>query len=137
MHIALWIVQILLALAFGASGLLKLTLGAEELIANGMLWVETTGIVIARLAGAGELLGAVGLILPAALRIQPRLTGYAALGLVAVMIGAVATHVIRGEYAFIVMNVVLGLLAAFVTWGRLFAHPIAPHDEVPDHGNPG
>ena len=126
MNIALWIVQVLLAVMFGIGGLMKLAMPVEDMVANGLVWIETTGVVVARIAGASEFLAAIGLILPSVLRIQPKLTGYAALGLVLVMIAAAVTHAIRAEFAAIAINAVLGGLAAFVAWGRLKAHPIAP-----------
>lgn len=72
-----------------------------------------------------ELLGAFGLILPAATRIKPALTPVAGLGLTIVMALAVVCHISRGELGLVPINLVLGGLAAFVTWGRLTKAPIA------------
>lgn len=124
LHIALWVVQVLLALAFVAAGSMKLTQPAEALIANGLTFVTYTPLAVVRIAGLSEVLGAIGLILPAALRIQPRLTGFAAVGLVVVMVLAAGTHLTHDEAAMVPPNVVLGGLAAFVAWGRLAAAPI-------------
>ena len=65
-----------------------------------------------------ELVGAVGLIIPAATGIMPRLTFFAAIGLIFDMIGAAITHFGRGEYSFILINIILLGLAAFVAFGR-------------------
>lgn len=129
MNKALWAVQILLAAAFAMAGASKLFMPAEALLAQ-MPWVETTGVTLARVAGLAELLGALGLVLPSALRIAPKLTPLAAAGLVAVMGGAMVTHGLRAEWGAIVVNVVLGGLAAFVAWGRAVRAPIAARNEA-------
>ena len=124
LHIALWIVQALLAFAFGAAGLMKATAPVEELAKN-MAWVANSAPALVRFIGVSELLGAVGLILPAALRIKPVLTPVAASGLVVIMVLAAGVHLVNAE-AGVPVNVVLGGLAAFVAWGRLSKAPVAP-----------
>jgi uncharacterized membrane protein YphA (DoxX/SURF4 family) len=124
LHLGLWVVQVLLAVAFGASGLMKLTGPIDEL-AKSLPWV-TELPNLTRFIGLSEFLGAVGLILPAATRIQPKLTGLAAAGLTVVMLLAAGFHVMRGEAAHMAPSVVLGALAAFVAWGRLVKAPITP-----------
>jgi hypothetical protein len=124
MHIALWIVQGLLALAFGMTGFMKLGTPIEEL-ATQMSWVNHLPAFLVRTIGALELAGAVGLILPAATRIKPKLTNLAALGLVATMAGAALTHLLIGEF-MILPNIILGALALFVAWGRKTKAPIVP-----------
>lgn len=119
MNIALWIVQGLLAVAFLMAGGMKLSQPKEKL-APRMAWVEDFSQNTIRVIGLLEVLGAIGLILPLALSIWPRLTGIAAVGLVLTMIGAVITHIRRGEMQMVVPPAVLGLLAAFVAVGRLF-----------------
>jgi uncharacterized membrane protein YphA (DoxX/SURF4 family) len=125
LHIGLWVVQVLLALAFGASGLMKMTTPIADLAKN-MPWVaDMPGLV--RFIGTSEFLGAVGLILPAALRIVPKLTGIAAAALVVVMVLAFGFHIMQhDEFGHMMPSVVLGALAAFVAWGRLVGAPIAP-----------
>jgi hypothetical protein len=66
-----------------------------------------------------EFAGAVGLILPAATTINPGLTALAATGLLAIMVLAVPFHISRGETTLIAAPATLGLLAAFIAWGRL------------------
>ena len=68
--------------------------------------------------------GAIGLILPAATKIKPTLTPLAALGLLTIMILAMAFHLSRGEAQALPINMVLGGLAAFVAWGRTKKAPI-------------
>ena len=117
MNIALWVVQILLAVAFLGSGLMKLTQPKEK-IATSMAWAADFSPTAIKLIGLVEVLGALGLVLPAATGIAPILTPLAAVGLALVMVGAAITHARRGESQMIVVNVVLLLLAAFVAWGR-------------------
>jgi uncharacterized membrane protein YphA (DoxX/SURF4 family) len=125
LHATLWVVQILLAVAFAMSGLMKLTQPMSDL-ATQMGWVASVPAALVRFIGAAELAGALGLVLPALTRIQPRLTVLAALGLVVVMLLASAVHASRGELGMLPVNLVLGALAAFVAWGRSKAAPIAP-----------
>lgn len=124
LHLGLWIVQVLLALAFGAAGVMKTTTPIAEL-GQKLPWVlELPNL--ARFIGVSELAGALGLVLPAATRIQPKLTGIAAAALVLVMVLAAGFHVMKGEFGALPINMVLGALAGFVAWGRLKAAPIAP-----------
>jgi len=71
-----------------------------------------------RFIGVCEVLGAIGLILPGLLRIRPGLTPLAAAGLVIIMIGATVISLIGGEITAALVSVVVGLLAAFVAYGR-------------------
>ena len=125
LHVALWVAQALLAFTFGIAGFIKLTQPLASL-ATQMPWTTAVPGVLVRFIGVSELAGALGLILPAATRILPRLTPAAAGGLVLIMGMAAAFHLSRGELYMLPMNGVLGLLAAFVAWGRLAARPIAP-----------
>ena len=120
MGIALWVVQVLLALAFLGAGATKLSQPKEKLLKN-MAWVEDFSQRTVRLIGTLEVLGAIGVVLPALTGILPWLTPLAALGLVLLMIGAALTHLRRTEYGYIAMNVVLLVLVAFVAYGRFFA----------------
>jgi uncharacterized membrane protein YphA (DoxX/SURF4 family) len=112
-HIALWIVQGLLALVYLAAGVGKLTMSAEEVNADFPMPDE-----FMRFIGVAEVLGAIGLILPGALRIRPALTPVAAAGLVIIMSGATVLTLAEGHVAGALIPFVLGLLAAFVAYGR-------------------
>jgi hypothetical protein len=125
MNVALWIVQALLALAFLMAGGMKLATPIDELLANGMTFVEHVPAALVRFIGASEVAGALGLILPAALRIQPKLTAVAGGALALVMVLGAVTHVMLGEMQAIGAPLVLGLLSAFVAWGRGSKLPIA------------
>ena len=74
MHIVLWLVQILLACAFGMAGFMKSTQPVDVLAQNGIQWATQVPVALVRFIGISELLGAIGLILPAATRIKPVLT---------------------------------------------------------------
>jgi len=124
LNVALWVVQVLLALVFLMSGGMKLTAPVADLIAQGMTWAEGREW-LPRFIGASEVLGALGLIIPAATRIMPKLTGVAAAALTLVMVLAFGTHLAMGDMAHAPPSLVLGSLAAFVAWGRLKAAPIA------------
>ena len=119
MNIALWIVQALLALAFLMSGGMKLMRSKEEL-APMMGWVEDVSPNTIRLIGLLEVLGAIGLILPALTGILPWLTPLAAVGLVLIMVGAIVTHLRRDETIMIMPPVILLVLSAFVAYGQFF-----------------
>jgi uncharacterized membrane protein YphA (DoxX/SURF4 family) len=113
MNVVIWIVQILLALLFAAAGIVKLTQPREKLRAQ-MGWVDDYSDNGVKGVGAVELLGAIGLILPAWTGILPILTPLAAVGFMIVMVLAAATHLRRNEGKSVPVNVVLFLLALFV-----------------------
>ena len=124
MNKILWIVQVLLALAFAMAGAMKLFTPIADLAAQ-MGWPGESPALLVRFIGLAELSGALGLILPSALRIRPSLTPLAAAGLVVVMGLAAGFHLVRGEMAALGAPLVLGALAAFVAWGRSKKAPIA------------
>lgn len=117
MNIALWVVQGLLGIAFLMAGVMKATQPKSKLAEN-MGWVEDFSDSTIKVIGVLEILGALGIILPMLTGILPILTPIAAVGFVLVMVGAAATHIRRGENQMIMINLVLGLLAAFVAYGR-------------------
>lgn len=120
MNIALWTVAGLLAVAYLASGGGKLILPREKIAGFGASarWVEDFSPGSVKAIGALELLGAVGLILPAALDVAPDLVSLAALGLVMIMTGAVITRIRRQEFKFMLADLAYLVLAGFVAWGR-------------------
>ncbi len=124
MNTVLWIVQGLLAAAFLMAGSNKLMRTKEQLKPM-MAWVEDFSPGTLKVIGALEVLGALGLILPAVTGVVPGLTPVAALGLVLTMLGAAATHARRGEYPMIGINTVLMLLAVFIVYGRFILVPLS------------
>jgi uncharacterized membrane protein YphA (DoxX/SURF4 family) len=123
METILWVLQIALALLFGATGMLKLTKSRQEL-APKMSWVAETTDARVKAIGALEVLAAIGLILPAALGIVPQLTALAATGVVLLMLGAIKTHGDRSEWERVPLTVVLALIAVFVAVQRFGPHAL-------------
>ncbi|MFF3085914.1 DoxX family protein [Streptomyces nojiriensis] len=118
MDTTLWVIAGVLALLFLAAGLMKISQPREKLAASGMAWADDFSPRSVKAIGAVELLGALGLILPAALGIAPALAAWAALGLAATMLGAAAVHLRRKEAKALPVALVLLVLTAVVAWGR-------------------
>lgn len=124
-NIGLWAAQALLALFYGFAGFNKLTQSMEGLAAMGMSYAVDFPELLTRFIGTMEVLGAIGIILPALTRIQPRLTPLAALGFSIIQVLAMAVHTTRGEFGVLPMNLVLLALSLFVLWGRSRKAPVA------------
>lgn len=114
METALWIAQVLLAAIFLLTGTTKLTQPRLKMAAGPMRWAADVTDRQFRTIGLLEVLGAIGLILPAALGIAPLLTPLAAIGLVLTMIGAIHVHVRHGETNRLAVPIVVLALALFV-----------------------
>jgi uncharacterized membrane protein YphA (DoxX/SURF4 family) len=123
-NIALWALQVLLALAFLLAGVPKIIQPIPEL-SKRLTWAKDLPMPFVRFIGAAEVLGAVGLILPALTGILPWLTVVAAIGLAIIMVASIAFHVVRGETNRIIANVVLLALLLFVLIGRMVIVPLA------------
>lgn len=111
MNITLWIIAAVLALVFLAAGSMKLTQPKAKLAASGQGWVENVSPGAIKAIGAAEILGAIGLILPAFLNFAPVLVPVAATALFLLLVGAAITHARRNEIPNLVINAVLGVLA--------------------------
>ena len=122
MNIILWVLQIFLGLYFIAIGVMHFSPPAG--LPPQMGWMYELQPWLHWVSGTAEILGGIGLILPSLLRIKPLLTVWAALGLVAVMIGAMVWHLTRGEAQNIFINLVLAALLAFIAYGRYKLQPI-------------
>jgi hypothetical protein len=125
MNLALWIVAGLLAFAYLMSGGSKMLVPREKMAKKmrGAEWVMDFSPGALKAIGAVEVLGAIGLILPALLGIAPILVPLAAIGLVLVMIGAVIVRIRRREFTYALMDLVYLALSAFVAFGRLGPAP--------------
>ena len=123
MNIALWIIQVLLGLLFLFAGSMKFVMSVEQM--NSQSPVTLPGALL-HFIGVCEILGGLGLILPSLLRIKPILTPLAALGLLVIMIGAIAIAFMYGVPANAIVPVVCAILLAFVAYGRLRLAPISP-----------
>jgi uncharacterized membrane protein YphA (DoxX/SURF4 family) len=116
---ALWVMAGLLAAVFLVAGSSKLFIPRERLAkAPGGGWVMDFGARFIKALGAVEILGAVGLIVPALLDIAPTLVPLAASGLATIMVGAAIVTYRRQEFKHVLLNLTYLTLAAFVAWGR-------------------
>lgn len=123
MNILLWIIQIVLALLFLFAGGTKFWFTIEEMRKMGSPnQILLPGLFI-RFIGLCEILGALGLVLPGLLRIKPHLTVLAAIGLTIIMIGAAVVSAMGDGLAAAVPAVIIGLLCAFVAYGRTSLRP--------------
>ena len=116
---ALWIVQGLLAVLFVLNGVMKLSLPAEVLTAQ-----FPFPALFVRFIGVCELLGGLGLILPGLTGIRPGLTPLAAAGLTIIMIGATVSTILVMGFTMALLPLVVGLLTAFVAYGRWQVAPL-------------
>ena len=112
-NVMLWTIQGLLAALFLFAGGMKLVLPLDQMAGP----VALPGLFL-RFLGVAEVLGAIGLILPWALRIRPELTPLAAVGLLIIMCGAVVITLIGGPAAGAIVPFAVGLLLAVVACGR-------------------
>jgi uncharacterized membrane protein len=118
------IVQVVLGLAFMVLGAVHLTQRSQH--RTGMEWLQDVPAPVMATISVLEILGGIGLIVPWVTGILPILAPVAAVALVALMLFAMAFHARRhGEAPNIAFNVVLGLVAAFVAYGRFILEPFA------------
>ena len=125
LNMALWVAQVILAVIFAMSGVMKAFYPIEDLAVS-MAWTNDLPETLVRFIGTMELAGAVGLLVPALLRFMPILTAWAGFGLTTIMVLATGFHLLRGELTMAPIPFVIGILAAFVAWGRFDAEPIEP-----------
>lgn len=121
MNIVLWVLQILLAVAFFAHGWLFLSPPPElvdQMNASLPRWFQL-------FLGVAEVAAAVGLTLPGITRILPWLVTWAAVGIMIVMVAATAWHIVRAEYSSAVITAILLAMATFVAYMRARIRPIA------------
>jgi hypothetical protein len=114
MSLALWIVEVIVALVFAASGLLKSTKSREALVASGQTGVQDLSLPFIRFIAACELLGAVALVAPRAVGVAVWLTPLAATGLAIIMIGAAVIHARLKEPRNVVVNAILFAACGFI-----------------------
>ena len=122
MNILLWVLQVLLALAFVAHGALFLSPPPDiAVMINATLprWFQV-------FLGIAEVLAGIGLILPGVTRVMPSLVAWAAIGIMVVMISATVWHLMRREFSSAFITFVLLAIATFVAYGRRRLVPIGP-----------
>jgi hypothetical protein len=120
MNITLWVLQVLLAAAFLAHGLLMTSPPAEVAAQmNAVLprWFQL-------FVGIAEVVAAAGLTLPGLTRILPRLVTWAAAGIMIVTASATVFHLVRGEISSAATTLVLLVTATFVAYMRQWIVPI-------------
>jgi uncharacterized membrane protein YphA (DoxX/SURF4 family) len=123
MNVVVWVLQVLLALAFLLAGVTKVSQPRRKLAAS-MGWVEDFSDTGVRTIGALEILAGLALLVPAATGVAIVLVPLAAVGLAVLMVGAAATHRRRGELPMIGINAVLLALAVVVAWARFGPYPL-------------
>jgi uncharacterized membrane protein YphA (DoxX/SURF4 family) len=120
MNIVLWVLQVLLAIAFFAHGLLFLNPPAdvvEQMNASLPRWFQL-------FLGVAEVLAGVGLTLPGLTRILPSLVTWAAVGIIIVSASATVFHVVRNEMSSAAITFALLAMAGFVAYMRYRVVPI-------------
>lgn len=122
MAYALWIIQTLLGLLFLFSGSMKFVMSVAEMTKD-TPWMAGWFL---HFIGVMEILGALGLILPSALRIRPGLTPLAAAGLVIIMIGATVITLGTMGIGPAMLPLIVGILCVFVAYGRWRLAPLSP-----------
>jgi len=124
MNTVLWILQVLLALAFMMAGYNHGFNIEKTRLRPRMEWMDAVSKNLLKFIGVTEILGSIGLILPAVTGILPVLTPWAATGIAVIMILSALFHLPRREYPAIVINLVLLAMAAFVAYGRFVVEPL-------------
>ena len=120
MNVLLWVLQICLAAAFLAHGLLFLSPPPEiaaQMNASLPRWFQL-------FLGVAEVLAAIGLTLPGMTRVYPSLVVWAAAGVMAVLVSATVYHLVRGEISSAGITAVMLALATFVAYMRYRVMPI-------------
>jgi len=115
MNILLWIIQILVGLIFMLSGTMKFLTPYSEMIKDAPYVFPYWFLLF---IGTCEVLGGIGLIVPWATGIKPLLTPLAASLLIIIMIGAVIFTAMTPMSGMAVIPAIVGLLCAFIAWGR-------------------
>jgi hypothetical protein len=120
MNVVLWVLQVLLALAFFAHGLLFLIPPpdiAAQMNQSLPRWFQL-------FLGIAEIAAAIGLILPGLTRVLPWLVIWAACGIMIVMVSATIYHLARSEWSSALITLVLLAMATYVAYARVRIAPI-------------
>jgi len=127
MNTALWITAGVVAAGFVIGGTALLLLPKEKYRALGanQHWVDDFGNGHLKTIGTIKVLGAIGLVLPAAVGVAPFLAPIAACGLMLFMAGAATTRLRRSEWAYMAGDIAFIAVFAFLAWGRFAVAPFA------------
>ena len=123
MNILLWVLQIVFGVYFVAIGVMHFVLPPG--LPAQMAWMYELSTPLHTVSGIAEILGGLGLILPAVTRIQTRLVVWAATGLALVMLAATLWHIPRGEFMNMVLTLVNAGIMAFIAYGRARLAPLS------------
>lgn len=122
MNRVLWVLQVVFGLYFIGVGVVHFV--QPDGLPAAMSWMYDLSDRLHVIAGTAEILGGLGLILPAVTRIRPELVAWAAYGLLVVMVGAAVWHISRGEGTQVVLNVINAAILGFIGYGRQRLHPL-------------
>ena len=122
MNVLLWVLQVLTALVYGASGVMKVFM--FDTVSEGVPSFGALPREAWMALGILELVCTVGLIVPAAFHWRPALTAVAATVLAIESLVFIGVHVKYGEVIPIIMSGALGLLMAFIAYGRMVLKPL-------------
>jgi uncharacterized membrane protein YphA (DoxX/SURF4 family) len=126
LNIAIWVGEVILMGVFGYTGYMKTFMPISDLSMS-MAWTGEVPATLVRFIGICEMAGALGLILPPVIKFLPGiLTPMASMGLMTIMLLAMGFHSMRGEMQALPINIVLGSIALFVSWGRYKKNPVHP-----------
>jgi putative oxidoreductase len=120
----LWVLQIFLGLFFLVFGIMHFIV--PDGLPAPLEWMYELSDGLHLVSGVAEILGGLGLILPAVTGIRPELTVWAAAGLAVVMVGAAIWHAGRGEIVQILLNLVNAAVLIFLAYGRARLAPLEP-----------
>jgi hypothetical protein len=125
MNLTLWIITGLLIVVALTGGISK-TFVSKDTLAHvpGGAWTNDHSAGFVKTLGVLELLAVAGFILPAVIDVAPALVPVTAVCWILLMVGAMTTHLRRGEGKFVTLNVVYLILAAFIAWGRFGPQPL-------------
>ena len=118
MNTILWFIQVILAALFTVTGIIQIIIPKEKLISLGLKWVLRIPLSSVRFIGLMELLGALGLVLPMLININPLLIPFSAIGLLLIMIFASYHHYRYSENNAIIFNIVIMVFSAIIAIGR-------------------
>lgn len=122
MNIALWIVASVFGIAYVAGGIIKLTMPYEKYAAK-LHWPQDFTPANVRFMGVLEVLGGIGLVLPALVGVAPVLVPIAASCMALYMAGAVTERMRRGEYKELLGDLLFLAAMVFIAWGRFGIEP--------------
>lgn len=127
MNTALWIIAAVAAVAYFIGGATQVLMPKDKYrsLAASQHWADDFSSGQIKAIGTVKMIGAIGLVLPAAVRVAPVLVPLAAVGLMLFMAGAATTRFRRSEWGYLVGDVAFLAVFAFLAWGRFSLQPFA------------